>query len=234
MQYRYFFNYNQSKILHKKVQALQHLLKFFQYNRSAMSNNRFRVSSIHSTERFETMKATGIVRRIDDLGRVVIPKEIRRTMRIREGDPLEIYTDKEGGVIFKKYSLMEGLNDFAAQLCETLNRTTGRVAIITDRDNCIAAAGIPRREILDKTISNHLEQLMENRQIYQRKAGDSPVELCEDRSELFLDVAAPILSEGDVLGCVVFAGKEPNRESTEVEYKLAQSIATFLGRHMES
>ena len=88
------------------------------------------------------MKATGIVRRIDDLGRVVIPKEIRRTMRIREGDPLEIYTDKDGGVIFKKYSLMGGLAEFAGQLCETLNRTTGRIAVICDRDNCIAVAMI--------------------------------------------------------------------------------------------
>ena len=93
------------------------------------------------------MKATGIVRRIDDLGRVVIPKEIRRTMRIREGDPLEIYTSGDGGVIFKKYSLMGGLSEFAGQLCDTLNRTTGRPAVITDRDSCIAAAGQPRREL---------------------------------------------------------------------------------------
>ena len=89
------------------------------------------------------MKATGIVRRIDDLGRVVIPKEIRRTMRIREGDPLEIYTDKDGGVIFQKYSLMGGLGDFAGQMCETLNKTTGEIAVITDRDACIAVAGRP-------------------------------------------------------------------------------------------
>ena len=97
------------------------------------------------------MKATGIVRRIDDLGRVVIPKEIRRTIRIREGDPLEIYTDKDGGVIFKKYSLLGGLSDFAAQLCESLNKTMGRVAVITDRDACIAVAGAARRELLEET-----------------------------------------------------------------------------------
>ena len=99
------------------------------------------------------MKATGIVRRIDDLGRVVIPKEIRRTMRIREGDPLEIYTDKDGGVIFKKYSLMGGLVDFAGQMCDTLNRTTGHVAVITDRDSCIAVSGVPRGELMEKPIS---------------------------------------------------------------------------------
>ena len=109
------------------------------------------------------MKATGIVRRIDDLGRVVIPKEIRRTMRIREGDPLEIYTDKEGGVIFKKYSLMGGLGDFAGQMCETLNKTTGRMAIITDRDTCLAVSGAGKRELTDKRISAALEQVMEDR-----------------------------------------------------------------------
>ena len=87
------------------------------------------------------MKATGIVRRIDDLGRVVIPKEIRRTMRIREGDPLEIYTDKEGGVIFKKYSLLGGVDDFAEQLCETLCKCTGFLCAVADRDSVIAAAG---------------------------------------------------------------------------------------------
>lgn len=180
------------------------------------------------------MKATGIVRRIDDLGRVVIPKEIRRTMRIREGDPLEIYTDKDGGVIFKKYSLMGGVVDFAGQLCDTLNRTTGQVTVITDRDSCIAAAGVPRRELSEKQISPQLERLMEGRQIYQYKAGETPVPLCADGEKFALGTAAPILSEGDVLGCVVFAGEPEGLFSGEVEYKLAQSIAAFLGRHMES
>lgn len=180
------------------------------------------------------MKATGIVRRIDDLGRVVIPKEIRRTMRIREGDPLEIYTDKDGGVIFKKYSLMGGLADFAGQLSETLNRTTGRLTVITDRDSCIAVAGVPRRELQDKPVSAELERLMEGRQIYQYKQGESPVPLCVDGEKYFLCVAAPVLSEGDVLGCVLFAGTEGELETGEVEYKLAQSVAAFLGRHMES
>lgn len=180
------------------------------------------------------MKATGIVRRIDDLGRVVIPKEIRRTMRIREGDPLEIYTDKEGGVVFKKYSLMGGVVEFAGQLCDSLSRTLGKPAVITDRDNCIAVAGVPRRELMDKAISRELEQLMEGRQIYQYKAGETPIPLCEGEERFFLSTAAPILSEGDVLGCVVFAGQENDLEGTEVDYKLAQSMASFLGRHMES
>lgn len=181
------------------------------------------------------MKATGIVRRIDDLGRVVIPKEIRRTMRIREGDPLEIYTDKDGGVIFKKYSLMGGLAEFAGQLCETLNRTTGRTAVICDRDNCIAVAGVPRRELNDQQISPELERIMEGRQIYQHKSGEEPIPLCAEGGRFFLSTAAPILSEGDVLGCVLFTGlREGDLSGNEVEYKLAQSIAGFLGRHMEN
>ena len=164
------------------------------------------------------MKATGIVRRIDDLGRVVIPKEIRRTMRIREGDPLEIYTDKDGGVIFKKYSLMGGLADFASQLCETLNRTTGRITVITDRDNCIAVAGVPRRELMDKRISPELERLMEGRQIYQYREGEGSIPLCADESRYDLCVAAPILAEGDVLGCVVFAGMEDEEFDLRAEF----------------
>ena len=180
------------------------------------------------------MKATGIVRRIDDLGRVVIPKEIRRTMRIREGDPLEIYTDKDGGVIFKKYSLMGGLGDFAGQMCETLNKTTGKIAVITDRDACIAVAGSARRELTDKRISPALEQIMEGRQIYQARPGSAPAAVSEDNDKYLILCAAPILSEGDVLGCVVFAGSDPDQASDDTEYKLAQTIAGFLGRHMEA
>ena len=168
------------------------------------------------------MKATGIVRRIDDLGRVVIPKEIRRTMRIREGDPLEIYTDKDGGVIFKKYSLMGGLGDFAGQMCETLNKTTGEIAVITDRDACIAVAGLARRELTDKRISSELEQIMEGRQIYQYQAGDKAVPVSDDGSKYLVACAAPILSEGDVLGCVLFVGTEGELASSETDYKLAQ------------
>ena len=180
------------------------------------------------------MKATGIVRRIDDLGRVVIPKEIRRTMRIREGDPLEIYTDKDGGVIFKKYSLMGGLGDFAGQMCETLNKTTGEIAVITDRDSCIAVAGTARRELAEKRISQDLEQLMEARQIYQFRQGETSLLVSEENEKYFISTAAPILSEGDVLGCVLFVSTDPEMITGETDYKLAQTIAGFLGRHMES
>jgi len=181
------------------------------------------------------MKATGIVRRIDDLGRVVIPKEIRRTLRIRDGCPLEIYTDADGGVVFRKYSLMEGLTDFSGQLCETLYRTCGRAAVITDRDRCIAAAGLPRKEVLSRAVSGDLARVMEERQIYQHRRGEPRLPLRDGEETAFwLDTAAPILSQGDVLGCVLFTAPEGQGEGGEVEYKLAQSVAAFLGRQMES
>ena len=155
-------------------------------------------------------------------------------MRIREGDPLEIYTDKDGGVIFKKYSLMGGLSDFALQLCESLNKTTGRVAVMTDRDTCIAVAGAARRELTDKRISAELESIMEGRQIYQHKPGAETIPLCADGTAFHVGTAAPILSEGDVLGCVIFAEDGESQSPDEIDYKLAQAAAAFLGKHMES
>lgn len=152
---------------------------------------------------------------------------------VYDGDPLEIYTDKDGGVIFKKYSLMGGLSDFALQLCESLNKTTGRVAVITDRDTCIAVAGAARRELTDKRISAELESIMEGRQIYQHQSGENPLPVCEENDKYRLDAAAPILSEGDVLGSVLFVSQEGSAAG-EPEYKLVQMVAAFLGRHMES
>lgn len=162
------------------------------------------------------------------------PDKVFHANVISDGDPLEIFTDKDGGVIFKKYSLMGGVVDFAGQLCETLNRTTGKLTVITDRDSCIAVAGVPRRELMDKSISHQLERLMEGRQIYQYKSGETAIPLCADSDKYAISIAAPILSEGDVLGCVLFAGGADQLGGGEVEYKLAQSIAAFLGRHMES
>ena len=184
-------------------------------------------------ERFDDMKATGIVRRIDDLGRVVIPKEIRRTMRIREGDPLEIYTSREGEVIFKKYSLLGGVDDFAEQLCETLCKCTGFLCAVADRDSVIAAAGGGKREILGKRISPQLEGVLSSRRIYQRAEGQQ-LPVVEGSDRYLAAVAAPILSEGDLLGLVILAGQEPMIAVGDTEYKLAQTIAAFLGRHMES
>lgn len=179
------------------------------------------------------MKATGIVRRIDDLGRVVIPKEIRRTMRIREGDPLEIYTDKDGEVIFKKYSLMGGLSDFAGQMCETLNKTTGLATVITDRDSCIAVSGVPRRELAEKRVSERLERILDGRKVYLHRAGEPPVPVSDEGERFFVACAAPILAEGDVLGCVLFVGEEGELRAGETEQKLLQTVSGFLGRHIE-
>ena len=162
------------------------------------------------------------------------PNKVFHANVINDGDPLEIYTDRDGSVIFKKYSLLGGVTEFAAQMCDTLNRTTGRTVVITDRDSTVAVAGAPRRELADQAISPELERLMEGRQIYQHKAGEAHIPLCAAPGRFSLDTAAPILSEGDVLGCVVFAAPEGAPEGGEVEYKLAQSAAAFLGRHMES
>jgi AbrB family transcriptional regulator (stage V sporulation protein T) len=177
------------------------------------------------------MKATGIVRRIDDLGRIVIPKEIRRTMHIREGDPLEIYTDRDGGVIFKKYSQLGDISDFAAQLCEVLSRTAGHIAVITDRDSCVAVGGVPRRELADKRISPRLEALMERRQSFL--ADGEVVPVCEELDKYQVAAAVPILSQGDVLGCVLFAAADGGLRLGELELKLAQTVAGFLAKQME-
>jgi len=178
------------------------------------------------------MKATGIVRRIDDLGRVVIPKEIRRTLRIRDGDPLEIYTEKDGEVIFKKYSPVGELSDFAAQICEALYKSGDCVAAVCDRDTVIACAGVPKKELVDKRISGGLTDIMDSRRLYAA-APRAEVPFAEGEEILFISVAAPIIAEGDVMGCVVFAAKQGTPEPTEVQVKLAATVASFLGKQME-
>jgi len=179
------------------------------------------------------MKATGIVRRIDDLGRVVIPKEIRRTMRIREGDPLEIFTEKDGEVIFKKYSPVGELNDFASQICETLNKTTGCITAVTDRDNIISVFGVPKRELHEKRISQELEQLLEERQFYQRRAGERGITPAEGVTAYTVAISSPIISGGDLMGSVLFLTTEGAQPLGEVESKLAQTVSRFLGKQME-
>jgi len=180
------------------------------------------------------MKATGIVRRIDDLGRVVIPKEIRRTLRIREGDPLEIYTEKDGEVIFKKYSPMGDLSEFAGQLCDAIGKNTGHIAAVADRDAIIALSGAPRRELMDKRNSQELEQLMQQRKPYRYAPGDPRLRAAEAVDRYFLGVAAPILSEGDLMGCVMLLMDEKDAPPDEGEQMLALTVAGFLGRQMES
>ena len=180
------------------------------------------------------MKATGIVRRVDDLGRIVIPKEIRRTLRIREGDPLEIYTEKDGGVIFRKYSPMGDLQDLAVQVCDSIGSNTGRIAAVSDRDSIIALAGAPKRELIDKPNSQELDRLMEQRRNYRYTSGESLIRATESSDKYHLGVAAPILSQGDLMGCVMLLIGEDRTPLSESDQVLAQTMAGFLGRQMEN
>lgn len=180
------------------------------------------------------MKATGIVRRVDDLGRVVIPKEIRRTLKIREGDPLEIYTEKDGGVIFRKYSPMGDLQEFASQICESIGSSTGKIAAVSDRDSIIALAGAPKRELLDKPNSQELDRLMQKRKTYRYMPGDTMLPATDGTEKYHLAVAAPILSQGDLMGCVMLLLGEDTTPPAEADQQLAQTIAGFLGKQMES
>ena len=175
------------------------------------------------------MKATGIVRRIDDLGRVVIPKEIRRTLRIREGDPLEIYTDRDGEVIFKKYSPMGEMGAVSAELAEALARTAGMSCAICDRDAVIAAAGGVKKDILERSISSELEQLMERR---ERGADEQPEVLISSQDGCAVIAEAPIITDGDVSGCVAFVSEKEDEKADEVLLKLCQSAAQFLSKRI--
>jgi len=180
------------------------------------------------------MKATGIVRRIDDLGRVVIPKEIRRTMRIREGDPLEIFTDRDGEVIFKKYSPIGELTAFAAQYAETLHKTCELSVVICDRDSVVACAGVPKKEYADKSLSDEIETVCESRNLYVRRQGDAKMAAISDGGSHYVICAMPIISEGDIVGCV--AALAPNDSDIcpeAVETKLVQTASSFLGRQLE-
>ena len=178
------------------------------------------------------MKATGIVRRIDDLGRVVIPKEIRRTMRIREGDPLEIYTDADGEVIFKKYSPIGELSSITGQYADVLYRGTGLAVIVTDRDCVIACAGISKKEVIDRRVSQSLETVMEKRENYVCAVDSERLKPIEgvDRDAA---VAFPIIGGGDVSGSLILLMHENGSCPTQTETKLAQIAASFLGKQME-
>lgn len=182
------------------------------------------------------MKATGIVRRIDDLGRVVIPKEIRRTLRIREGDPLEIFTDREGEIILKKYSPIGELGTFAKEYADSLGQVAGVMVCICDRDAVIAAAGGAKKDYLGKSISPGLEKLIEARENQQTETGDKKlVRIVEDDpEEPAAETICPIIAEGDAIGAVLLFTRDPKQKMGETERKLAQAAANFLGRQMEN
>lgn len=180
------------------------------------------------------MKATGIVRRIDDLGRVVIPKEIRRTMRIREGDPLEIFTDHEGEVIFKKYSPIGELSGVAVQYADALNKACGLAIVVIDRDVVVACAGVSKKEILEHRISTEIENIIDGRQLYIWNSSDQKILVSDKQEKYFVQVAMPIFAEGDVIGAVAIVGSETMTEAGDTEIKLIQTASAFLGKQLES
>lgn len=181
------------------------------------------------------MKATGIVRRIDDLGRVVIPKEIRRTLRIREGDPLEIFVDREGEVILKKYSPIGELGDFAKEYADSLFEATGHIACIGDRDVIIAVAGASKKEYLNKPLGPAAEQAMEDRKTISSSGDASVLRETEgdEKGKVTSQVIAPIISEGDPIGVVILMSKDPNTRMGDLETKLVETAAGFLAKQME-
>ena len=175
------------------------------------------------------MKATGIVRRIDDLGRVVIPKEIRRTMRIREGDPLEIYTDSDGLVIFRKYSPLGELSSFASQYAQALSAGTDLGIAITDCDHFIAAGGVSKKDIIGKSMPEEIEQIISSRQVKVFKDGAAGVSI-NDKAAL---AVAPIIAAGDIAGSVILLANENGSDAKESDLKLIRVAASFLGKQME-
>ncbi len=182
------------------------------------------------------MKATGIVRRIDDLGRIVIPKEIRRTLRLREGTPLEIFTDKEGEIILKKYSPMAELGGFAKQYAESLSYSLGQKVAVCDRDQIIATAGGGKKELLGKSISKELEEMINNRESMGHPGRDDRlIPLVQgDEDSYTAQMIYPILVEGDCAGAVLIYSKEQRARFSESEQKAVACAALFLGRQMES
>jgi len=183
------------------------------------------------------LKATGIVRRIDDLGRVVIPKEIRKTLRIREGDPLEIFTDREGEVILKKYSPIMELSDFAAQYAESLHKTSGHITCVADRDTIIAVSGPQKKDLIEKALSPEVEKIIEEKAtVVIKSPEDKVISIVADENgekKYTSQVVSTIVAEGDPIGAVIMLSTDPNMKMGEVEAKLAQSAANFLGKQME-
>ena len=174
------------------------------------------------------MKATGIVRRIDDLGRVVIPKEIRRTLRIREGDPLEIFTESNGEVIFKKYSPIGEISTFAEQYAEVLSKISKQAVLISDNDHIVAASGLPKKEVLERRISPMLEEYLEKRRPFFSTGKDAEVFLPIEGFDRSASVMYPIISAGDITGAVIMLHDAKHTPPTEIENKLIQTAAAFL------
>ena len=184
--------------------------------------------------KINAMKATGIVRRIDDLGRVVVPKEIRRTLRIREGDPLEIFTDKEGEIILKKYSPIGELSAFAKQYAESLSQMLGCLAGICDMDQVVAASGNGKKELQDEDITRELGEFLKERKTQNAKAGEKRYVPVVSKTEPYSqEVISPILCAGDVIGAVLLLNMDQKDLFEEREICLAEYTAKVLGKQME-
>ena len=184
--------------------------------------------------KINAMKATGIVRRIDDLGRVVVPKEIRRTLRIREGDPLEIFTDKEGEIILKKYSPIGELSAFAKQYAESLSQMLGCLAGICDMDQVVAAVGNGKKELQDEDITRELGEFLKERKTQNAKAGEKRYVPVVSKTEPYSqEVISPILCAGDVIGAVLLLNMDQKDLFEEREICLAEYTAKVLGKQME-
>ena len=182
------------------------------------------------------MKATGIVRRIDDLGRIVIPKEIRRTLRIREGDPLEIFTEREGNIVLKKYSPIGELGEYARDFSFAIEGATDKTSVICDCDSVIAASGPHKKDYLSRPLSSQIGVALENRSALIRHSdagGCIPVCEGEDARDIFSQVIVPILSAGQIIGAVVILDKSRSGRLGEPERAAAQVAAAFLGTQME-
>lgn len=182
------------------------------------------------------MKATGIVRRIDDLGRIVIPKEIRNTMRWREGDPLEIFVDRSGEVILKKYSPIGTLDDFAKEYADAIYEATGHIVLIADRDNIIAVAGAPKMKYINKPISVGVERVMEGRRAV--RIGGASNKFCKECApeagcEFIGEVIAPIIADGEAVGAVIICTTEPGMVIGDIEVRLAETAAGFLAKQVQ-
>lgn len=180
------------------------------------------------------MKATGIVRRIDELGRIVVPKEIRRTLRIREGDPLEIFTDKDGEIILKKYSPIGELSLFAQEYVEATAQILGCPVCVTDRDQIIAVSGASKKDLLGKALHKELEEAINDREAIMAQKGEKKyIQITGDEDIYEGQIVQTIICEGDAIGAVIILNKDNKNPLTEIERKAAVIAANFLGRQME-
>ena len=182
------------------------------------------------------MKATGIVRRIDELGRIVIPKEIRRTMRIREMDSIEIYTAGDGEIILKKYTPMGEMITFAKDYAESLAKITGNIICITDKENIVAASGNGKKNLENSSVSKGLlAAMIERRNIFASRSDKEYVPIIEkDGGSYSQEIISPIIADGDILGTVIMLGKDVSRKFTSSDERIVAIAADFMGRHLAS